>query len=67
MHSFDSSKRIISTRLDITSRLGSMLSAAEQGNLALSEISLDSDISSGLTPASSMLLSKMLVETKDTN
>jgi len=60
-------KRIISTRLDITSRLGSMLSAAEQGNLALSEISLDSDISSGLTPASSMLLSKMLVETKDTN
>ncbi|MGE4278241.1 MAG: GTP-binding protein [Magnetospirillum sp.] len=53
--------RLFTTRLDTTRRLGSMLAAAEAGQLALCDVSASPHVASGLSPISAMSLARLLL------
>ena len=54
-------KRLLTTGLDVARRLGSVLAAAEAGELALSDISLAPQIGEGLRPLDSAYLARLLL------
>lgn len=53
--------RLFTTRLDTTRRLGSMLAAAEAGQLALCDVSASPHVASGLSPISAISLARLLL------
>jgi flagellar biosynthesis protein FlhF len=53
--------RVIVTRLDMTQRLGSVMSAADGLRLALSEASATADVANGLTPFNAVVLARLLL------
>lgn len=53
--------RLFTTRLDTTRRIGSMLMAAEAGQLALCEVSASPHVASGLAPISALSLARLIV------
>ncbi|MCP4394235.1 MAG: GTP-binding protein [Alphaproteobacteria bacterium] len=54
-------KRLIATRLDMTQKIGAILSAAYKSRLALSEVSITSSVANGLCPLCSETLAKLIV------
>jgi len=59
--------RLISTGLDIARRLGSILSAADAGNLALSDISKAPEIGEGLEPLTPAGLASLILPGRKPN
>jgi flagellar biosynthesis protein FlhF len=53
--------RLFTTRLDTTRRLGSMLAAAEAGQLALCDVSASPHVANGLSPISALSLARLIV------
>ncbi|HTH16220.1 MAG TPA: GTP-binding protein [Magnetospirillum sp.] len=53
--------RLFTTRLDTTRRLGSMLAAAEAGQLALCDVSASPHVASGISPISAISLARLLL------
>jgi flagellar biosynthesis protein FlhF len=53
--------RLFTTRLDTTRRLGSMLAAAEAGQLALCDVSASPHVASGLSSISPISLARLLI------
>lgn len=54
-------RSMISTRVDVTRRLGSLLSAAHQGGLSFAEVSNTAKVADGLSPMSAKRLTQMLM------
>lgn len=53
--------RLFTSRLDTTRRLGSMLAAAEAGQLALCDVSASPHVADGLSPISAISLARLLL------
>ena len=53
--------RILATRLDMTRRLGAILSAAEAGQLMFSEVSLNPHVASGLCAINPVSMARLIV------
>jgi flagellar biosynthesis protein FlhF len=53
--------RLFATRLDITRRLGAVLMATEAGQLAFSDVSINSNVHNGLCSISPMSLARLIV------
>ena len=53
--------RLFTTRLDTTRRLGSMLAAAEAGQLAFCDVAASPHVASGLAPISALSLARLLL------
>ena len=53
--------RLLVTKIDVARRVGSLLHAADQGKLAISEVSLNPQISDGLYPLSPQSLARLMV------
>lgn len=53
--------RLFCTRLDTTRRLGSMLAAAEAGQLAFCDVSASPHVASGLAPISAVSMARLLL------
>ena len=53
--------RLFASRLDTTRRLGAVLSAADQGGLALSDVSASPHVAGGVSPISPMSLAQLLL------
>jgi flagellar biosynthesis protein FlhF len=53
--------RLFTTRLDNTRRLGSMLAAAEAGQLALCDVSASPHVASGISPISAISLARLIL------
>ena len=53
--------RLFASKLDTTRRLGAILSAAEAGGLALSDVSASPHVASGVSPISALSLAQLLL------
>lgn len=53
--------RLFASRLDTTRRLGAVLSAADQGQLALCDVSASPHVASGISPISAISLARLIV------
>ncbi len=53
--------RAVVTRIDAARRLGSIVTAAYEANMALAEAGIAPDIADGITPLTSMLLARLLL------
>jgi len=53
--------RLLATRLDMTRRLGAILSAADSGQLMFSEMSLNPHVATGLSAINPVALAKMIL------
>jgi flagellar biosynthesis protein FlhF len=53
--------RLLVSKIDVARRVGSLLHAADQGKLAISEVSLSPHISDGLLPLSASSLARLMV------
>ena len=53
-------QRLISTRIDLTRRLGSLLAATDAGRLAFSDVSVTPEIANGLSPLQAGMLANLL-------
>jgi flagellar biosynthesis protein FlhF len=58
-------QRLIVTRLEMTRRLGGLLSAAHTGGLAFADASLTSKVADGLTPVNPVALARILIASKE--
>ncbi len=57
--------KMISTRLDLSRRLGSVISVADICDIAISEVSINSGVSSSLCPVSPMSLARLILPLDD--
>ncbi len=60
-------KKMVITRLDMTRRLGSILTAAHAGRLSLSDAITDPCISQGINPINSVSLARLIMPYTDTD
>ena len=54
-------RRMVITRLDMTRRLGSILTAAHAGRLSLSDISITSGVAEGINPINPASLARLIM------
>jgi flagellar biosynthesis protein FlhF len=59
-------KRMVITRLDMTRRLGSILTAAHAGRLSLSDISITPSVAKGINPINPVSLARLIMPYTDT-
>jgi flagellar biosynthesis protein FlhF len=60
-------KRMVITRLDMTRRLGSILTAAHAGRLSLSDISITPGVANGINPINPVSLARLIMPYTDTD
>jgi flagellar biosynthesis protein FlhF len=60
-------KKLVITRLDMTRRLGSILTAAHAGRLSLSDISITPSVAEGINPINSVSLARLIMPYTDTD
>jgi flagellar biosynthesis protein FlhF len=60
-------KRMVITRLDMTRRLGSILTAAHAGRLSLSDVSITPGVAEGINPINPASLARLIMPYTDTN
>ena len=60
-------KRMVITQLDMTRRLGSILTATYAGKLSLSDISISPNVSNGFCPLNSVSLARLIMPYTDTD
>ena len=58
-------RRLIVTRLEMTQRLGGLLSAAHTGGLAFADVSLTPKVADGLTPMNPVALARILIPSEE--
>lgn len=54
-------RRMLATRLDVSRRLGGLLAAADAGQLAFADISINAEVAGGLAPINPMSLARLLL------
>lgn len=54
-------RRMLATRLDVSRRLGGLLTAADAGQLAFADISINAEVAGGLAPINPMSLARLLL------
>ena len=54
-------RRLLATRLDVSRRLGGLLAAADAGQLAFADVSVNAEVASGLAPINPMSLARLLI------
>ena len=60
-------KRMVVTRLDMTRRLGSILTAAHAGRLSLSDVSITPGVAEGINPINPVSLARLIMPYTDTD
>jgi len=60
-------KKMIITRLDMTRRLGSILTAAHAGRLSLSDVSITPGVAEGINPINPVSLARLIMPYTDTD
>jgi flagellar biosynthesis protein FlhF len=60
-------KKMVITRLDMTRRLGSILTAAYAGRLSLSDISITPSVAAGINPINPISLARLIMPYTDTD